>query len=336
MATIAEHVFTDAEWKDIKAEFKNIFRATKSSVIYKITNKINNKIYIGQFNGGLPNFWSYPGGGVLLKKAYKKYGRKNFKREILYCGKFNENLVDALEKHYIQLYASFLPNKGYNIEKGGKKDTRFKVTSGTNHLGYARQKPILKVSKNGEVIKKYERAGDVLEDHPTFRIRNLNACANGKDASYKGFIWVRKEEDITEAILRLQKPQKRSLIVWCYKGGVWKKFTSILSAQRFYNSFFNHVPKQFITRDYIWVCDVLVSKDKLNIIPDKIIDYTNRKDIKPIYANLKGSIQQFQHKKELCRTLNINYATLAYNLRKGDVAKLNDIVISANPQLLLT
>ena len=49
--------------------------------IYKTTNLVNGKIYIGQHIGKVND--SYLGSGVVLHNAIRKYGRCNFKREIL-------------------------------------------------------------------------------------------------------------------------------------------------------------------------------------------------------------------------------------------------------------
>ena len=52
-------------------------------VIYKTTNLINGKIYIGQDLENNPNYF---GSGLIFKKAILKYGKNNFKKEILeYC-----------------------------------------------------------------------------------------------------------------------------------------------------------------------------------------------------------------------------------------------------------
>lgn len=48
--------------------------------IYKTTNLVNNKIYIGQSKKNKPE---YLGSGKILKKAIKKYGIEKFKKEIL-------------------------------------------------------------------------------------------------------------------------------------------------------------------------------------------------------------------------------------------------------------
>lgn len=89
-------------------------------IIYKITNLINRKIYIGQHNG---KYWNnYYGGGKLVKFAIKKYGKENFTRDIIIEGNYNQEFIDYLEKHYIRLYASTFPNYGYNIQTGGRGD----------------------------------------------------------------------------------------------------------------------------------------------------------------------------------------------------------------------
>lgn len=52
----------------------------KGGVIYKTTNLVNGKIYIG-LDTKLKD--TYLGSGLYIGRAIKKYGRENFKREII-------------------------------------------------------------------------------------------------------------------------------------------------------------------------------------------------------------------------------------------------------------
>ena len=82
--------------------------------IYKITNKINNKSYIGQ-SVHIERRWMehcLPSANSLIGNAIKKYGKDNFNFEVLEnC--FIEELND-LEEYYIHQYNTITPF-GYNV-----------------------------------------------------------------------------------------------------------------------------------------------------------------------------------------------------------------------------
>ena len=86
--------------------------------IYKITNTINNKIYIGQTTNFKNRMKQHINGKrSVISKAIRKYGKDNFLFEIIDSV---DNIDDAnvLEKFYIEYYNSITPN-GYNIAEGG-------------------------------------------------------------------------------------------------------------------------------------------------------------------------------------------------------------------------
>lgn len=86
-------------------------------IIYKTTNLINNKIYIGKQVNVREND-KYLGSGKLLKISLKKYGRNNFKKEILQeC--FSKDELNERECFWIKELNSIVPN-GYNICLGGE------------------------------------------------------------------------------------------------------------------------------------------------------------------------------------------------------------------------
>lgn len=84
-------------------------------VIYKTTNLINGKIYIGQDSKNNSNYY---GSGLLLSKALKKYGKENFIKEILQICENKEEL-NQFEKNWIKYYNSTNKDIGYNMSEGG-------------------------------------------------------------------------------------------------------------------------------------------------------------------------------------------------------------------------
>jgi group I intron endonuclease len=92
-------------------------------VVYKVTNLINNKIYIGQDTNNNPNYY---GSGLIIKKALKKYGKENFKKEILEeC--FDQKELDEKEVYWIKILNSLVPF-GYNLQEGGKGGKHHELT----------------------------------------------------------------------------------------------------------------------------------------------------------------------------------------------------------------
>lgn len=89
--------------------------------IYKITNNINGKIYVGQHKirkNESPR--EYMGKGTLINEAYKKYGRGNFTKVIIEYIEDNAKRlkVSERERYWIAYYNSEYPN-GYNMNNGG-------------------------------------------------------------------------------------------------------------------------------------------------------------------------------------------------------------------------
>lgn len=88
-------------------------------IIYKTTNLINGKIYVGQHYIKPENSATdgYLGSGKILKQAVKKYGKENFEREILEVCTY-ENVADR-EIYWIEILDSRNSDVGYNLSLGG-------------------------------------------------------------------------------------------------------------------------------------------------------------------------------------------------------------------------
>lgn len=91
--------------------------------IYKTTNLINNKIYIGKHQTENVDD-SYYGSGKALKRAISRYGKENFKKEILFIF---DNEEDMNKKEIELITEEFVKrNDTYNMGVGGEGGPHFK------------------------------------------------------------------------------------------------------------------------------------------------------------------------------------------------------------------
>lgn len=102
--------------------------------IYKTINKLNGKYYIGKHQTENLNDF-YIGSGKVIKEAIKKYGKKNFIKEILFVFD-NEHDMNLKEK---ELVTEELISKSncYNSALGGEGGPHFK---GKTHTEETKQK----------------------------------------------------------------------------------------------------------------------------------------------------------------------------------------------------
>ena len=87
--------------------------------IYKVTNVVNTKIYIGLSTHLIENSVDYLGSGILINKAISKYGRENFIKEILENNIDSISLLNEREIFWIKEFNSTDKTIGYNISHGG-------------------------------------------------------------------------------------------------------------------------------------------------------------------------------------------------------------------------
>lgn len=92
--------------------------ATKG--VYKITNIINNKVYIGKSLESIEKRWRLHKtghGSKHLFNSIKKYGIENFKFEII---EVIEENINEVEIKYIDEFKSYISEYGYNKTLGGE------------------------------------------------------------------------------------------------------------------------------------------------------------------------------------------------------------------------
>lgn len=153
--------------------------------IYKATNKINGKSYIGQAvnfskrkNEHLHVRDDYHDPNSIFHKALDKYGADNFEWEIIGAipGK---PFADAFERNMIKKHNTFKPN-GYNMTKGGDGGSMWNAI------------PVVRLTLDGKFVKRYDSAGET-EDDGFYYNGVLKSCRD-EITQTKGFIFMFEDE----------------------------------------------------------------------------------------------------------------------------------------------
>lgn len=107
--------------------FKIIMAKEKASGIYKVTNLINQKCYIGKAKDIHHRFWSHKNNSKketpdrrsspLLYHAINKYGLDNFSFEIIEVLPLEEDLLKNREIFWMDFYDSYSNCCGYNLRR---------------------------------------------------------------------------------------------------------------------------------------------------------------------------------------------------------------------------
>lgn len=105
--------------------------------IYKITNIINNKVYIGKDVSCDNNYY---GSGVYIKRAILKYGKNNFTKEIIDTSDSYEEL-SIKEKYWISFYKK--SQTLYNLTDGGDGGDTWSSNPNLKSLKDKYYKPVL-------------------------------------------------------------------------------------------------------------------------------------------------------------------------------------------------
>ena len=85
----------------------------QSHFVYRWTNNINGKWYIGSHSGDLDD--GYTASGIAINKAFDKYGMENFSREILMNLDVRDDMLELEEFLLTELDASNNQNS-YNLK----------------------------------------------------------------------------------------------------------------------------------------------------------------------------------------------------------------------------
>lgn len=205
----------------------------KYGVIYKITNTINNKVYIGQTTRSFNiryhnNIKKYT--NIYLKRSIDKYGIDNFLIEEEFDIAYSKEELNEKEKKYIKLYNSNDNNFGYNLKSGGDNIGKIKGKYKTDIL--LRQGVPIFCKTTCEIFLSIKDASDKY-DIGSFSIRNqCKGNSYRKETFYNKELNEYMEFQYYDINIYLKKGAKKIPVI-CVTTG--QKFYSIAEAGRFFN-----------------------------------------------------------------------------------------------------
>ena len=122
-------------------------------IIYKITNLINDKIYVGQHKTSADD--GYLGSGTILKRAINLYGKENFNRETLEF--VDETNIDDRETYWITQLSATTYYGNYNITSGGH---RAPVLYGKDNAMWGKKRPEI-----AKIMSELRKGVPLSEEH---------------------------------------------------------------------------------------------------------------------------------------------------------------------------
>ena len=177
-------------------------------IIYKITNKINGKVYIGQtiqnggFNRRYRNNLEKNTHNEHLKNSIKKYGIDNFTICTEFDIAFSKDELDIKEDIWINFYNSTNTKYGYNNKTGGSKGRPSEEANKKNsesHKGkHVNDETKMKIRESMKnkcktviCIDTNEIFDSVTEAGRLYRIdkRSISSCCLGKQLTAGGKKW---------------------------------------------------------------------------------------------------------------------------------------------------
>lgn len=226
-------------------------------VIYKTTNLINGKFYIGKDEKNNPE---YLGSGKILKLSIEKHGKHMFKKEIIESCASKEELNER-EKYWIgELSAT---TYGYNITEGG--------TGGRTKFNKIHQ-----FEKTGILIKEWSSAAEIQKLLGFDSSAILKAC-KGKLLTVKGFIWSYNDKC---------KPfvDTRSVEILQYNknGELIKIWPSIVKVKEEFEISDRHIQLTLdkpnkTAKSFIWLRKTNIIKNKIEVPKSKYFNNKNAK-----------------------------------------------------------
>jgi len=187
---------------------------------------INGKIYIGQT---ITNKKAYYGSGDYFRRSLKKYGRNNFKKEILHDNIPSQVMLDYWEQFYILQYDSVSPF-GYNLEWGGNGTGKISEESKRKMSESHKGKPLSEDHKRKISIANKGQIPWTKGKQPSEETKQKLSIAN------KGQIpWIKGKHHSEETKKKISENNPRSMLGKHHSEATKRKMS--ISQKKRYNKF---------------------------------------------------------------------------------------------------
>ena len=215
--------------------------------IYKTTNKLNGKIYIGQ-KKSKTFVETYYGSGTIINRAIKKYGKENFEVVIIEWCETREELCEKEIHHIAKEKSLYGFGIGYNITPGGefgdtfthhpnKEDIRKRVSeyftgrkhteewkqnaskrmSGKNNPMYGVESPMKGRKQSPEAIekiRKFNKERVITEEEKRERLKKYNETVKNRTPERQKEVFENYSKSAKKRFENYDHPQNKKVYVY--------------------------------------------------------------------------------------------------------------------------
>ncbi len=279
----------------------SIMKTKIYGIIYKITNEVNGKVYIGQTTkkNGFKGRYPRKGSGIERVLAYletakkydignwnkhlhnsiKKYGIDRFKVSEVIDVAFSREELNIKENFWINYYDSF--KNGYNRNLGGDGSSGYEGFKG---VGNPRSRAVIQLTLEGKFIRRWDYINQIKKELK-IKVSHIGACCSGERPSCADSLWVYADEyDPNEEYKLKRKIYVKGVVQLSLKGKFIKEFESQIEAAnelgisfRGINKCIKGASKSY--KGYLWI-----DSDKYDKKKKYEYNVKNKGVNKPIYA----------------------------------------------------
>ncbi len=200
--------------------------------VYSITNKLNQKIYIGSSSNYVKRFHDHIKAlkenthyNFHLRSSWNKYGEDNFVFDVveLLPSDYTKEEQFAQEQVYLDKFKSYERNLGYNISK-----IAFGCTGMLGKTGDLNKKSIqvYQYDISGKFIARWANS-TVAASSINGNRRNIAACCLNKREAADGFLWSYEKTD-----LLCRNPRRKRIVQMDLENNVIKTWESPTHAKK--------------------------------------------------------------------------------------------------------